>query len=311
MRSRLLTTLLALVLLAGVSAWAWFSRPSDPFYAPYSYGGPGGYCNSMRPVRVSLHEYLKPASDSHTTGKSITFEFPCAYFPHTDNHRGGNQLSISIHLDGSTELPSQAVGNPEFAANRELLQEVREGKSPRQISLELSRTVYGNGGLGRNTIQTVAEVRRGWPAVPFEGPVGEHCGLDAFTLSAAPSYCNRGLLDPQYQGLPLAEHAPNPPGYVDVRPVQQPPFDNWQAFARRLPDGRYYPVVKCTLNCPGQKLPLCTTHIDFEGWPLTLRFKSAHICDLDAIISQSRAFLTRHVIARTDRSPEFRTSAEK
>jgi hypothetical protein len=95
--------LLASIALLAVGLW-WFTRPSpDPREARVSPYGGGTFSTSLAPVETSLHDYERHEASSprhyFTTGKSVTFSFPQAYYWFRANQAGGPQWWILLHLD--------------------------------------------------------------------------------------------------------------------------------------------------------------------------------------------------------------------
>ena len=55
---------------------------------------------SDRPIETTLHKYDHKSKNKYlTTGVSITFSFPAAYYYRFDNQRGGPQYEIELALD--------------------------------------------------------------------------------------------------------------------------------------------------------------------------------------------------------------------
>jgi len=241
-------------------------------------GGAGGYVEDMTPVDVSLWEY----SDKRTyvtTGKSITFRVPKAYFVMSEDREGGPQFSIDLTFDRVNRRPWLVGGTGETAPKG------REGNAVRQSSkVGLALKTYGfvNAVFPRDRIESGGGIGAGpgWSATRVEG---EHCGFDLFQRKEPWGVGNLGN------------------GKVfDPRVDQAPPFNRAMRLARPHGVDTYDRIVTCT-PVAGLEYPWCTMGADFEGWPMTLWFSGEHVCQIDALLLQVHRLLEGFVTNRTER----------
>jgi hypothetical protein len=228
---------------------------------------------SDRPIETTLHKYDHTSRTAYlTTGESITFRFPAAYYWRKDNQRGGPQYEIALALDYA--YLDAAV--PKLRA----LESIRATDDQKRRHAEIAKRLSFVHVLSSLRSQDTPMFKISDGAYTY---VGEYCDLAMY-------------VDPNDRWRETYSRAdPEPLSY---------PFSEAETFvsAARIHlsnsrlDGDYQFKVHCE---PYVRRSICVVDSYFEDWPIKFLMPKDRLCQWRQESARMQDFLASHVARRT------------
>jgi len=264
---------LILVLLAARCAGVFAdNRPNE---APVNVVFTSATSFSLAPVETTLHEYVHcPDSDAScrpylTTGRSISFSFPTAYYRTLANKLGGPQAIISLSLDRNTLGPiTLAIRAADEAASSGGTRSLPLYRYVQQnsMSVVLETKVGGSIGIGPDPEFVKTQLERG-----DLRPAGRLCDMTfAFARMATDTSVSNPI-------APLA----------DTRAFVDRPSASTAATGATCAD----------------RSPICVIAFDYRGFTGSYTIKRDQFCDWPQETRRVTGFLDRHLVRETAARP--------